>query len=125
MNKKAIAKLIGERITNSRKRMGIDQKELARILNIGQTRLSNWEIGETPAPVEFLPDLSRELGVSTDYLLGLSVDSNGDMMLDYEREELLNRIKSADKEEIDKISKMIDIVIPKPHEKKDTQATAQ
>lgn len=112
MDKKEIAKLIGERITTARNSKDISQKELAKKLGIGQTRLSNWEVGETPAPVEFIPDLSKMLGVSADYLLGLSQDENGDIILDIKKESIIAKVKKSNREELETISKILDIVSP-------------
>ena len=117
MDKKEIAKLIGQRITVAREAKDISQKKLANQLNIGQTRLSNWEVGDVPAPVEFIPDLSRILDVSADYLLGLSQDENGDIILDINKEALIAVVKKANREELDKISKIVDVVIPKEESK--------
>ena len=111
MDKKEIARFIGKRITAARENKGYSQKRLAEELHVNQTRLSNWEVGEVPAPVEFIPDLARILDVSVDYLLGINRDENGDIILEVNRESLITIIKKANREEIDQITKIVDIVI--------------
>lgn len=122
MDKKEIAKFIGKRIVTARESKEYSQKHLAKMLDVNQTRLSNWEIGEVPAPVEFIPELARILEVSADYLLGLSQDGNGDIVLDIDRENLINRIKFADRDDIDRITKILDIVSEDKKEPSDAEA---
>ena len=48
---------------------GISQTELAKILNVHQTAVSQWEKGRTNPDIETLRQLSGHFGVSIDYIL--------------------------------------------------------
>lgn len=60
------------KIKELRKKRGYSQKELADILFVNQTAVSQWERGATSPNQSTLIKLSELLGVSTDYLLGVS-----------------------------------------------------
>lgn len=55
-----------------RKDNGISQQEIADALHIGQDTVSSYETGATLMPSEHIYELSKKLGVSADYILGLS-----------------------------------------------------
>ncbi|MDK2563270.1 helix-turn-helix transcriptional regulator [Romboutsia sedimentorum] len=67
---------IGKRISRARRYLNINQKELCKKANITEASLSRYEneIREPKAAVVAL--LADALGVSTDYLLGLTDDIN-------------------------------------------------
>jgi len=71
---------ISNRITQSRKAMGITIKELAaRIGSLSAARISNWEQGtRSPGPVE-AKLLAKELNVSASYLLCLTDNVQGEL----------------------------------------------
>lgn len=73
---------ISKRITQSRKALGISIKELsARIGNLSAARISNWEQGtRNPGPVE-AKLLAKELNVSASYLLCLTDNLQGELLL--------------------------------------------
>ena len=66
---------LGARVRESRKNKGLTQVELSAMLGVTQGKLSELEVGrrlaESP-PLETVRRLARALGVSTDYLLGMS-----------------------------------------------------
>ncbi|OGO92827.1 MAG: hypothetical protein A3F10_04860 [Coxiella sp. RIFCSPHIGHO2_12_FULL_42_15] len=80
-----IKQRIGDRITASRKKIGITIKELAkRTEQFSAARINNWELGtRAPGPTE-AKVLSNILGVSPSYLLCLSDSPNGDLHLQFE-----------------------------------------
>lgn len=80
-----IKQRIGERITASRKKLGITIKELAkRTEQFSAARINNWELGtRAPGPTEARV-LSTILSVSPSYLLCLSDNPNGDLHLQSE-----------------------------------------
>lgn len=80
-----IKQRIGDRITASRKKIGITIKELAkRTEQFSAARINNWELGtRAPGPTEARV-LSNILGVSPSYLLCLSDSPNGDLHLQSE-----------------------------------------
>lgn len=61
-----------ERLKESRLKSHLTQEELAQKLNTDKVQISRWERGEALPRAETLIDLSRILGVSSDYLLGIS-----------------------------------------------------
>ena len=73
---------IGNRITKSRKALGITIKELsARIGALSAARISNWEQGtRSPGPLE-AKLLADQLRVSASYLLCLTDNPEGELLL--------------------------------------------
>lgn len=65
-------KYIGERIKKSREYLNLTKRELARRINITELTLSRYESGEREPKVDILGLLSKELHVSTDYLMGFT-----------------------------------------------------
>lgn len=68
---------IGERIRACRDRLGLSQRELATRMGRDQVTLSRWELGKAVPSASALGDLSSALGVTTDYLLGVSAPGTG------------------------------------------------
>jgi transcriptional regulator with XRE-family HTH domain len=63
---------IGERVMLMRRRRGLTQQDLAARAQMSKTALNRLENGLQSVYVERLATLARLLGVSADYLLGLS-----------------------------------------------------
>lgn len=63
---------IGERILNLRKKQNLSQKELAEKVGITEASLSRYENNLREPKAEIIAKISEILGCSTDYLLGLS-----------------------------------------------------
>lgn len=61
--------MLGERIGALRRARGLSQAELARRLKISASAMGMYEQGRREPPVQILVALSRELQVSTDFLL--------------------------------------------------------
>lgn len=80
-----IKQSIGDRITYSRKQLGITIKELAaRTKTLSAGRISNWEQGtRNPGPAE-AKLIAEVLGVSPSYILCLSDDPRGDLHIQSE-----------------------------------------
>ena len=74
-------KEIGAIIAELRREKGLLQKDLSDILNMSPSNISNYENGERTPSVEMLMSLAGLYHCSTDYLLGLSKDTN-DRLLD-------------------------------------------
>ena len=64
--------IIGQRIVETRERKGWKQKELATVAGIPVPTLNRIERGQQSIFAERVVTLARVLGVSADYLLGLS-----------------------------------------------------
>ena len=66
-------KLIGDRLRACREQTGLDRAAFAEKIGAYKATYSAWENGSLPGSSQF-PDLARNLGVSTDYLYGLTDD---------------------------------------------------
>ena len=64
-----VMKMLGLRKAAQRKRMGISQTQLARRLQISAGAIGMYEQGRREPLSDILVRLSKELGVSVDYLL--------------------------------------------------------
>lgn len=64
---------IGSRIRKYREEKGISQKELAQMLGIKNSRVSNWEQGLNRPDADILADICRVLQVSPSELLGVQL----------------------------------------------------
>lgn len=62
---------IGERIKATRIDLDMTQAQVAAALNIPQQQYSRYETGKNEIPARYIEEISRVLGVSSDYLLGL------------------------------------------------------
>ena len=63
--------MVGERIKQLREEKSLSQKELAKILSIGHSTLSCYEVYKRQVPNDLLIKLALYFEVSTDYLLGI------------------------------------------------------
>ena len=57
---------------------GITQKQLAKEIAIGQATISQWESGMSKPTADALIALSNYYGVSADFILGISLDKEGE-----------------------------------------------
>ena len=64
--------VIGDRIKETREKNGFTQSSLAKKLNISRSAVNAWEMGVSIPSAQYLIELSKQLKVSTDYLLGLN-----------------------------------------------------
>ncbi|MGI5848819.1 MAG: LexA family protein [Christensenellales bacterium] len=55
---------------------GLSQDALAKILNVHQTAVSQWEKGRTTPDIEVLPKIAQHFNVSVDYLLGIETSNS-------------------------------------------------
>lgn len=61
-----------ERLKELRAEAGLTQSELAGIINTTDDSIYSWEKGRSEPSLGVLCSLSKALGVSSDYLLGLT-----------------------------------------------------
>ena len=61
-----------ERITELRKDLGLNQTQMAGILNLPQRTYAHYENGDVNIPIEILHLLARYHNTSIDYLTGLT-----------------------------------------------------
>ena len=64
--------VIANRIKDRRKQLGLSQVDLARLVNISQTQISKYELGQNLPTADILVALSRVLRISIDWLVGVS-----------------------------------------------------
>lgn len=64
--------VLGKRIKQLREKEGLNQIELAKLLNIGNTTLSQYETGQRIPSDDVKIKISKLFKVSLDYLLGVS-----------------------------------------------------
>jgi transcriptional regulator with XRE-family HTH domain len=67
-----VVSVLKNRLKIARKNRGFTQDDLAKKVNTQKTTISNYETGYSTPSNEMLIDLAKALGVSTDYLLGIS-----------------------------------------------------
>lgn len=86
---------IGARLAQLRKEKGITQGELAKLLNLSQPMVSDYERGELRLHGELILQLTRILDVSADELLGRekSPGRNGSI----KNRRLLRQVQALDK----------------------------
>ncbi len=68
---------INEKIKELRTEKGLTQKELSKVLGIGQSTISEWEKGIYEPTASAIKMLAIYFDVSADYLLGLEDESGG------------------------------------------------
>lgn len=61
--------MLGERIAEQRKKLGLSQEELAKKLNISQKSISKYELGDRKPQYKVLVRMAEYFGVTVDYLL--------------------------------------------------------
>ena len=68
------------KIADLRKEKGISQKDFSKKLGVSAGNLCEWEKGRIEPSIEMLIKISKELGVSVDYLIG-NEDDFGNIMV--------------------------------------------
>jgi transcriptional regulator with XRE-family HTH domain len=66
-----------ERVRTHRKRLGLNQTQLAEKIGVAQSTISEWEKGKSSACVPELVALCRLFGVSSEYLVGQTPYEHG------------------------------------------------
>lgn len=62
---------LGQRIRTRREKCSLKQSDVAAALQVSPQAVSKWERDENAPDISLLPKLSRLLGVSVDWLLGI------------------------------------------------------
>lgn len=65
-------KIFVERLIELRVQKDLNQRELAKIIDVTQAGVSRWERGERTPDIVMLEKLAKFFDVSADYLLGLT-----------------------------------------------------
>ena len=85
-NKESKKYEIGNRIRKYREASNLSQKQLAEILGVSNSRVSNWEQGLNRPDADILAEMCVALDVSPSLLLGIKV--TGDELTEQERKVL-------------------------------------
>lgn len=67
-------KIFGERLRNLRKEKKLVLADIAKLLNVSTTQISDMENGKTTTSLQRLVMLAEFYQVSTDYILGITDD---------------------------------------------------
>lgn len=96
---------IGEKIAELRKDLGLKQKDVATVLNVAVSTVSNYETDSHEPDLNNLCKLADILGVSTDYLLGrTNIPDNMNVLKEtihdtITKEDVLNMMEYMSKED--------------------------
>ncbi len=71
-----LSDIIGKRIKAKREEIGIKQNEFAQRVGVSASAINQFERGEKKPSPDVLTRIAKELGVSTDYLLGASEEED-------------------------------------------------
>lgn len=72
-----MAKKIGDRIREAREARGFSASDLARLVDVTPTAVWNWEKNGIKPRSEVLAQVSKTLGVTTEYLLNGTTGADG------------------------------------------------
>lgn len=72
-----IDKVIGDRMSFARRQRSLTQEQLAVEMGATQGSVRNWEKGRAMPPADAIARASQALGVSSDWLLGLTESQHG------------------------------------------------
>ncbi|MDP4120785.1 MAG: helix-turn-helix transcriptional regulator [Bacillota bacterium] len=78
---------IGTRIRKYREDRGLNQKELAKLIGVSNSRVSNWEQGINRPDADIIADICRALSVSPSELLDIHLPQ--DELNDHERKMIM------------------------------------
>lgn len=67
---------LADRIKSLRERANLTQSEIARQLGISRSGVNAWEMGLSVPSTQYIVELAKKFGVSTDYLLGMENTSS-------------------------------------------------
>ncbi len=94
-------KLSGERIRKQRKLLGLTQEKLAENIKITPSFYSQIESGARKAGINTFVNLSQELSLSLDYILGNNVQPTSVDSLDKTEYKILHHLKKLSPKEKD------------------------
>jgi transcriptional regulator with XRE-family HTH domain len=95
--------LFGERLQKARKERKVSQDELAKMLGVHAPIIGRYERGEVKPSIEVATKIADALGVSLDYLTGLS-----DQLLDKEMIGRIVEMQQLNKDDQDHLFVMVD-----------------
>ena len=86
-----------------RKKLDLNQIELAKKLNVSRSAISRYEKGESDPPVEILCKLADIFGVSVDTIVGHQSNMLDFSSLDPNQQEAIKLIRDLPKAKVDKV----------------------
>lgn len=98
---------IRKNLIKYRKEKGISQKELANLLNINASSVSQWEIGKNSIDINNLFNICKILDVSFNDMLGKYNNNKEEEEEIREVKELFNKLSNEGKETIKNTLKLI------------------
>lgn len=94
---------VGQRLKAAMDMKGINQKELAELLDTTEVTISRYVNDVRSIKMEYIIKICKVLNISSDWLLGIKINKKTEMIYD---KEILNKIKLAD-DVVDTIKKYI------------------
>lgn len=87
-----------DRLRLMREQRGLSQRELSRLISIGENQINKYENGGGEPSIRILYLIAEQLGVTADYLLGLSDEPGGYavMKLEEDRRKLVEAYDKGD-----------------------------
>ncbi len=99
-----------EKLKNLRKKKKLSQTEMAKILNVHQTAVSQWEKGRTTPDMQTLIKIADYFNVSIDYLLGQEKNTiDTEETLTLEEKQLIEKYRLLDDYGQKAVNHMLDI----------------
>ena len=118
-----------KRLKECRNEKGLNQKEIAKQLNITQQTYIDYETGRTNPDIDSLIKIANILEVTTDYLLGRSDDfgnvnvtQKNSPELSSEEKQLLDNFRSLPKQEKAQASEYVNYLAERRGNKQNKQA---
>ena len=112
MCKNGVLCLFSDRLVELRRKYGLTQKELAKILNITRSALSLYELGKREPDSEIYKSIADYFDITLDYLLGRS-EKTTHMLYEYLAEMELHDLGPLPAEAIKEINICIISIIKK------------
>ena len=104
-------KVLGARVAQARKDGELTQQQLAQQLGIAQQTLAHYEVGRLRVPASMLPVLAQLLGLTTEELLGQSVQPVSKRGPAPRLQQQIERISQLPKSKQRFVSEMLDTVL--------------
>ena len=66
---------LGDRLAKARKHAGIGSEQMAGLLGVGRSSISNYEAGRTEPPLHIVLDWAKETNVPLSWIVGAEADT--------------------------------------------------
>lgn len=102
--------MLSNRLKQLRKEKGLTQTELAKLINIGNKTISDYERNITSPDIETLNVIAGYFNVSTDYLLGKTNQKNPKQQLSESQVQILSGIDNLTDEQAQSVVNYINFL---------------